>query len=150
MAHYETTIRSPLSPADAFAAVADVARFAEWDPGVLHGVQVSGRGPALGAVYELTIKAVPPQLFRYRTIEFEAPRRYLMVASTLFFTSIDEVRVAPSGDGSATTYHAELKLNGPLRVFDLGLRMVFARIGDRAAAGLARFLRGTIVHGGTP
>ena len=37
-------------------------------------------------------------------------------------------------------YDADLTLKGPLRVFDLGLRAVFGRIGDRAAAGLRAHL----------
>ena len=40
------------------------------------------------------------------------------------------------------TYDADLRLNGLLRIGDLGLRLVFDRIGDRAAAGLRRVLEG--------
>jgi Polyketide cyclase / dehydrase and lipid transport len=150
MAHYQTTIASPLSPEEAFAQMADVARFAEWDPGVLKGKQVIGNGPSAGSAYDLTIDATPQQVFRYRVKEFEPPKRYRMIAKTLVFTSIDEIRVSPNAEGSLVSYAAELKLNGPLGVFDLGLRMVFGRIGDKAAAGLAKFLRGKVVHGEGP
>ena len=53
--------------------------------------------------------------------------------------------VPSGGVGSVVTYDAELRLNGPLAVFDLGLRLVFDRIGDRAAAGLRRALQGEAV-----
>ena len=49
---------------------------------------------------------------------------------------------ATEGTGSVVAYDAELRLNGPLAILDLGLRLVFGRIGDRAAAGLRRSLRG--------
>jgi hypothetical protein len=42
--------------------------------------------------------------------------------------------------GSVVTYDADLRLNDVLRVGDLGLRLVFGQIGDRAAAGLRRVL----------
>jgi hypothetical protein len=93
----------------------------------------------------LTIDGTPKQIFRYETLEFEAPRRYLMVAKTKRFTSIDEIRVIAQSTGSLVTYDAELKINGVLSVFDFALRRIFNRIGDRAARGLASFLKGSIV-----
>ena len=50
------------------------------------------------------------------------------------------ITVEPDGAGSAVTYDADLRLNGVLRLGDLGLRLMFGRIGDRAAAGLRRVL----------
>lgn len=43
-------------------------------------------------------------------------------------------------DNGEVREDADLRLNGVLRVSDLGLRLVFAQIGDRAAAGLRRVL----------
>jgi hypothetical protein len=138
-----------MSPAEAFAAVSDVSRFQEWDPGVLAGKRVAdddaGSGIGVGAAYDLTIDAMPKQVFRYQITEFEAPERFLMVAKTRRFTSIDEIRVIADGTGCKVTYDAELLLNGVLSVFDIALKRVFNRIGDRAAKGLATFLNGEIV-----
>ena len=63
-----------------------------------------------------------------------------MVARSAVFTSIDRITVEPDGTGSVVTYDADLRLNGVLRLGDLGLRLVFGQIGDRAAAGLRRVL----------
>jgi Polyketide cyclase / dehydrase and lipid transport len=145
VAFYKTSIVSPLSTEVAFAKMAEVTHFAQWDPGVLRGKQVTGDRPGVGAEYNLIINATPQQLFRYRIDQFEPNKRYLMTAKTAVFTSIDEISVEPRGEGSLVTYGAELKLNGPLRLFDFGLRMVFGRIGDQAAAGMARFLEGSIL-----
>jgi hypothetical protein len=145
VAKYSTSVKCPLSVEEAFAAVADVARFQEWDPGVLYGKRVKGEAPGVGTAYDLTIDGTPKQIFRYETLEFEAPRRYLMVAKTKRFTSIDEIRVVAQSTGSLVTYDAELKINGVLSVFDFALRRIFNRIGDRAARGLASFLKGSIV-----
>lgn len=44
--------------------------------------------------------------------------------------------------GTLVTYDADLQLNGVLRLADPLLRLAFGRIGDRAAAGLRRVLKG--------
>ena len=74
------------------------------------------------------------------TEEYDAPHNLLVVARSMVFTSIDRITVEPDGTGSLVTYDADLRLNGVLRVGDLGLRLVFGQIGNRAAAGLRRVL----------
>lgn len=143
MARYVTKIRTPVAPADAFAFVADLRRFEDWDPGVVRSVQVEGDGAGLGAAYEVTVAAVPRDLtLRYETRAFDPGVSTLVVAESALFTSEDAVSVEPWGEGSLVTYDADLRLKGPLALFDLGLKLVFGRIGDRAAAGLRRALDG--------
>ncbi len=142
MARYVTSVATPLSAAKAFAYMADVTHFVEWDPGVKRVLRVAGDGTGVGAAYELTVQAGGTTVMRYEVKEYEPPRRILLVAPTSFLTSGDEVRVEPTGSGCIVTYDAKLTLNGPLGLFDLLLRLAFRRIGDRAAAGLKRVLSG--------
>ena len=44
MAHYVTTIPSSKTPEEAFAFMADIRNFAQWDKGVIKVVQVVGDG----------------------------------------------------------------------------------------------------------
>lgn len=74
---------------------------------------------------------------RYVTTDYQPNRTVTVEARSKLLTSIDRIDVEPDGSGSSVTYTAELRLNGPLSVFDLGLRLVFDRVGDRAADGLA-------------
>jgi len=143
MARYVTSVATPMSAADAFAYMADVTHFAEWDPGVRRAVRVAGEGPGIGAAYDLTVKAGATTVMRYEVTAYEAPRRLLLVARTGTLTSIDEVRVEAAGTGAIVTYDAKLTLRGPLRLFDLLLGLAFRRLGDRAAAGLRRALHGS-------
>jgi carbon monoxide dehydrogenase subunit G len=145
MAHYISSVATPLSAAAAFAYMSDVTRFAEWDPGIQRAVRVAGSGPGVGAIYDLTVTAGATTTMRYEVKEYEAPHRMLMTSRTTLLTSVDEIRVAPAGAGSIITYDAVLTLNGPLRLFDPLLRRAFQRIGDRAIAGLRRELAGTAV-----
>ena len=145
MARYVTKVKTPRSPQKAFAYMADLRNFAEWDPGVKAVEQVEGSGGGADAVFDVTVAGVVGDLtLRYRTEEYDAPRNLLVVARSLIFTSIDRITVEPEGTGSVVTYDADLRLNGPLRIGDLGLRLVFDRIGDRAAAGLRRVLGTTV------
>ena len=141
MARYVTTVRSATTPQEAFAYMADLGNFVEWDPGVKAVRQVEGSGGGPDAVFDVTVVAPGPDLtLRYVTEEHDAPHNLLVVARSIVFTSIDRITVEPDGTGSIVTYDADLRLNGVLRVGDLGLRLVFGQIGDRAAAGLRRVL----------
>jgi carbon monoxide dehydrogenase subunit G len=149
MAHYTSSVATPLPAPEAFAYMSDVTRFAEWDPGIERAVRVvgagAGAGAGVGAAYDLTVKGLGTTVMRYVVKEHEAPRRLLMTSKTTFLSSVDEIRVEPSGAGSIITYDAVLTLNGPLALFDPLLRLAFRRIGDRAMAGLRRKLAGTAV-----
>ena len=141
MARYVTTVRSAKSPQEAFAYMADLGNFVEWDPGVKAVRQVEGSGGGPDAVFDVTVASPGLDLtLRYVTEEHDAPRNLLVVARSAVFTSIDRITVEPDGTGSVVTYDADLRLNGVLRLGDLGLRLVFGQIGDRAAAGLRRVL----------
>jgi len=142
MARYVTSVATPMSAAEAFAYMADVTHFVEWDPGVKRARLVAGEGAGVGAAYELTVEAGGTTVMRYEVKEYDPPRRILLVARTSLLTSVDEVRVEASGSGSIVAYDAKLTLNGPLRLFDPLLGVAFRRIGDRAAAGLRRVLLG--------
>ena len=65
MARYITSVATPMSAAEAFAYMADVTHFAEWDPGVKRVVRVAGGGPGVGATYDLTVQAGGTTVMRY-------------------------------------------------------------------------------------
>lgn len=143
MARYSTTVRSPMPVGEAFAYMADLRNFAVWDPGVTKVVQVRGEGGGPQSVFDVDVKSVGgTTTLQYVTTSYDEPRRVQVEARSSLLTSIDRIDVVADGDGSLVTYDAELRLNGPLALFDLGLRMAFRRIGDRAAAGLERALGG--------
>ena len=141
MARYVTTVKTAKTPREVFAYMADLRNFAEWDPGVKAVRQVEGSAGVPEAVFDVTVAGIGRDLtLRYVTEEYDAPRNLLVVARSTVFTSIDRITVEPDGTGSVLTYDADLRLNGVLRVGDLGLRLMFGWIGDRAAAGLRRVL----------
>lgn len=146
MARYRTTVRTDMAPADAFAFMADLRNFETWDPGVQRVTQVDGDSGGPDASFDVVVDAPGSGLtLRYVTTEYDAPHHFVVRAESKLFTSVDRVEVVPDGTGSLVTYDAKLNLNGPLGVFDLLLRPVFARIGGRADAGLQQALDGVKV-----
>jgi len=146
MARYRTTVRTDRTPDDAFAYMADLRNFQEWDPGVQSVTQADGDGAGPDASFDVVVDAPNGGLtLRYETTEYDEPRLVVVRAESKTFTSLDRIEVEPDGDGALVTYDAELTLNGPLGLFDLLLRPVFGRIGGRADAGLQRVLDGVEV-----
>jgi hypothetical protein len=140
MARYVTSITTALTAEEAFAYMADINHFSEWDPGVTAVRRVTGDGFGVGVSYDLDVKTIGTTVMRYVVHEYDAPRRILLVANTTFLTSVDEISVTVTDTGCTVTYDAQLTLNGPLRVLDPILRRAFRIIGDRGANGLRRAL----------
>jgi carbon monoxide dehydrogenase subunit G len=144
MAHYQVSIRSPWSAAEAFDYMVDLEHFAEWDPGVKRAVRAPGSGDGASAAFDVTVSAIGRDLpLRYETVEIDVPRRVKVQAETATLRSVDVITVdeAPGG-GSVVTYDADLSLKGVLRFGDPLLGLAFRRIGDRAAGGLRSVLEG--------
>jgi carbon monoxide dehydrogenase subunit G len=144
MAHYVVHVRTPMPPAEAFAYMADLTNFVEWDPGVEQVEQVEGDGAGPGASFDVAVK-VPGRTMtlRYDTTAFDdASATMTAYAENAWLTSEDTITVEADGDGSIVTYDAELRLKGVLGVSDALLGLAFNRIGDRAAAGLVDALNG--------
>jgi carbon monoxide dehydrogenase subunit G len=151
MARFVVHVRSPKPAVEAFAYMADLSNFAEWDPGVDHAEQVQGDGPGIDAAFDVAVKAIRRSLtLRYQITDYDPPDKVVARAESRLLTSLDTITVRGDGGGSVVTYDAELKLNGLLGVADPLLGLSFKRIGDRAAAGLVRALDGEKVEEPAP
>lgn len=143
MARYIVNVRTPKSPTESFAYMADLSNFAEWDPGVVKVEQTAGKGPGADSVFDVDVKAPFSALtLSYHTIVYEEPITVVARAESKLFTSLDTITVKADGAGSIVTYDAELTLNGPFGLADPVLGLSFKKIGDRAAEGLVRVLEG--------
>ncbi len=140
MARYRMRIRTDWPADEAFAYLADLSNFAEWDPGVASSVQVAGDGPGVGAEYDVEASG---SVLRYIVDEHEPPNRIRAHARNRWLTSVDTISVSSDGPGSVVSYDADLQLHGILRLGDPILALAFRRIGDRAADGLRERLGGS-------
>jgi hypothetical protein len=142
MARYVTTINSSKSPEEAFAYMADLRNFAEWDKGVIKVEQISGSGAGLGTIFDVTVKGVgkSTSTLRYTTTEYDAPRNVLVKGVNTLFTSIDRVTITPTPTGCDVIYDATLTANWVIAPMNLILSKVFNKIGDTATRGLRKVL----------
>jgi hypothetical protein len=142
VAVYTATIDTALDPGDAWARVADVTRFAEWDPGTLRAVQVAGDGPGPDAVYVLTVRSLRGPLdLRYRVTTWSPPRQLGLIADTGVLRSDDLLTIDGVPGGSRLTYRAELTLHGRHRVWSPLLAVAFRVIGRQGAEGLRSWIQ---------
>lgn len=146
MARYVARVKTPRPVDEVFGYMADLRNFAEWDPGVVRSVQVQGEGPGPNAIYDLTVKAFGREMtLRYRVSDFVAPHRLTIEGRPGPFTSIDVITVEAESDRTRVEYDATLEMSFPLSLLDRLIGAAVERISDRAAAGLARSLDGTLV-----
>ncbi len=140
MARYTTTIASPWPAEKAFDYMADLRNFEDWDPGIKKSRLASGVEPDTGTTYDVTFGLMT---LTYVTKEYDAPTRTVAEASSTLLRSYDIIEVTPTETGCEVSYDARVTLNGPLALADKLLGVAFDRIGDKAAAGMAKALDGT-------
>ncbi len=143
MAYYSTTVETPWDADRAFDYMADLRNFERWDPGIQSSDLVEGSDPGVGSAYDLKVSGTN---LRYETLEFDRPRRTVVEANSSLLRSYDVIEVTPSGSGATVSYEATLELKGILQFADPILGLVFNRIGDKAAAGMAKALESAKVR----
>lgn len=146
MARYVGTIATPKTREEVFDYMADFTSVEQWDDTAVSAVRLDDGPIGLGARFRVTVRfAGRENDFDYETIAYERPGRLLLRAESGSVVSEDEVTVAPDGGGSLLTYDAKLQAKGAMKLAEPVLALLFRRLGDNAAAGLARELGGRVV-----
>jgi len=137
VARYVTTIESTLSPAEAFAYMADFSNALEWDPSVVEATRATtdpvGAGSSFDLVVEFGGRKLPMQ---YEMVSYDEPRSFVVESQKPSFTSRDTVTVSPAAAGSTVHYDAVLEFKGAGRLLDPVMQLLFNRTGAKAAAGM--------------
>ena len=137
MARYVTTIESTLSPAEAFAYMADFSNARHWDPSVDEASRSSDGPLGRGSTFELVVRFGGRKLpMRYELVSFDEPRAFVVESRKPSFTSRDTITVSPAGAGSTVHYDALLEFKGAGKLLDPLMQLLFNRTGTKAAAGM--------------
>lgn len=141
MAQYRATVKTSLPPAKAFALMADFANADGWDPATSASRQI-GDGPVdVGARFELEMEILGREnTIVYEIVEYDAPARVVLRGENAGSVSIDEISVAPAGEGSAVTYEATVTMKGAFKAIGPLFGPVFKRMGDRARDAIGPWL----------
>jgi hypothetical protein len=143
MAHYRATVQTALPPAQAFALMADFANAQGWDPATTASRQIGDAPVDVGALFELEMEIFGREnSIVYEIVEFDAPSRVVLRGENAGSVSIDEISVAPSGEGAAVTYEATVTMKGAFKLMAPLFAPVFKRMGDRARDAIGPWLDG--------
>jgi carbon monoxide dehydrogenase subunit G len=138
MARYVTTIESPRPREDVFAHLSDFSTTQEWDPGVAEAERLDEGPIVVGSRVRLVADFMGRKTpLVYEVTAIDPPASITLRGENASVVSLDTMTFAPTASGGTRiVYDADLTLKGPLRVADPLLKLVFNRIGDKAAAGL--------------
>ncbi len=146
MARYTGTILTSKPAEEVYDYMADFRSVEQWDETVTEAKLLGNQKPGKGARFSVTFKfAGRENTFEYETVEAERPYRLLLRAESGTVTSLDEVTVREVLEGTELVYDAKLEPKGVTKVADPLLGLLFKRLGDNAAKGLARELDGQVV-----
>lgn len=154
MAKYTVHVLTPMPPDEAFAYMADLRNFANWDPGVKNVEQIVGDGAGPDAEYDVTVDGFSGDMtLRYVTKTWDPPRSMFVRAESTSMTSEDTITVREADDadlagGSMVTYDAELTLDASMGIADTELQQTFNIVGGKAAAGMVAALDGKRIESG--
>lgn len=141
MPRYVGTISTPKPREEAFDYLADFASVAEWDPSVVEAHALDSGPPQVGSRFRVVVKTAGRKTpFTYEILELERPSRVVLRAETAMVVSLDTITFSETASGTDVTYDADLRLRGPLRVFESPMRAAFNRLARNAKAGLEREL----------
>jgi hypothetical protein len=138
MARYATTIDSPRPQAEVFAYLSDFSTTQEWDPGVVEAERLDAGAIVVGSRVRVVADFMGRQTpLVYEVTAVDPPSAITLRGENATVVSLDTMTFTPTpAGGTRIVYDADLTLKGPLRLADPLLKLVFNRIGDKAAAGL--------------
>jgi hypothetical protein len=150
MAHYSTTITTPLPIHHAFSYVSRFDRTVEWDPGIAAATMLTDEPVRPGSRFALEARFLGRSVpLVYEIVELRPDTLVVLRAENAYVRSVDTISfdtVMSAGGTTATTvtYDARLEPKGAMKLAAPLLAVAFRRVGDRAADGLRRQL--TAVH----
>lgn len=141
MAHARETVDSAKSQQETFDYLADFTTTAHWDPGIVRAEKLTDGPIGVGTQFRVEAKFMGRTTpLVYVMTAYDPPSRFVVSGENATVTSLDEITVEATGDGSRVTYDAELTLKGPAKLMDPLLGLAFGRIADKAIAGLKKAL----------
>lgn len=135
MAHFVTTIKTSMSPEEAFDYMADLRNYPDWDPGVSSAEMVGAGDVEKGSSFDLVASGTQ---LTYVLVEFDRPRRVVAEANSPRLRSYDVIDIDPVEGGSTVTYDATVEFKGVFKLFNPFLALAFDRITAKADEGMQR------------
>lgn len=136
----ERTFTVTPDPQTVVTYLQDFANAEEWDPGTQKCTR-DGTGPIeVGSTWHNTSKVVGVTTELQYTLEQAASDQLVFVGTNGKATSIDDIRVTPSGTGSTIRYRAELELHGWTKLAAPAMKLIFEKIANDTERQMVKVL----------
>ena len=144
MAGYRGTVETTKPIEAVFDYMADFRNAAEWDPATVSISQTAGDGAELGARYRLVTRFAGRSVaLDYETTGFERPERLVLNFHGGNTIGTDTITVDRTAERTRLDYSVDFRLT-KARLLTPLIAPLFRRTADKALAGLAKALGGTI------
>lgn len=141
MIAFEGRIEVEVTPAEAFARLADMTELHRWNPNVVSSTRVHGASFEVGSRYESVIARGPIRMTaRSRLVHVEPGRSVTYEGSIGPFWSVDSLLFEPAPLGVLITFSNESRPPRLLRPFAPLLNAAFQRQARVAVEGARRYL----------
>ncbi|HWY25461.1 MAG TPA: SDR family NAD(P)-dependent oxidoreductase [Nevskia sp.] len=141
MIRLQESIDSPRSARDCFFFAADFRNLPAWDPSTASVRKLSPGALGSGSQYDLVVSFGPQRLpMRYRVLEFDPPRRIVLLGEGEALSALDEIRFQPLAAGTRIIYTSDLTLKTVGRLTEQALKPIVGLNSRRSMAGLRRAL----------
>jgi hypothetical protein len=143
MARHVEVIDVPLAIEQAFDAIADFSKTAEWDPGVTSAIATTSAPLRVGSRFRVEVEILGrTQTYGYAITDYERPSRVVLRGGDGHVVLTDEITFVSRGRrGTRITYEVRSRGLGLMRLFDPLVDLALPFIARRAAAGLRRYAR---------
>lgn len=132
------TVSKPVD--EVIAYLKDFAHAAEWDPGTVSCVQTSPGPVQVGTVWRNTSKIRGKETeLSYRLTQMSA-ERLVFTGENKSAISTDDMSFAPTGQGTAITYHAQIEFKGLAKLATPFLKSEFDKLGDLTEKQMTRVI----------
>ncbi len=147
MARHVEVIDVALPIEEAFATVADFARTADWDPGVVSSKATTKAPLRKGSRFRVEVGLLGrTATYGYAITEFEPPSRVVLHGGDGHMQLFDEITLVSRGRGTRITWEVRCELSGIGRLANPLLDLALPVIVRRGAEGLRRYARTVVMR----
>jgi carbon monoxide dehydrogenase subunit G len=141
MVNVSRSFTVPVPPEAVVDYLADFTNAEEWDPGTVSCTRIDSGPVAPGARWRNVSKILGRETELTYVLLEKRPDGVLLEGTNKTATSVDDIRVEPSPEGSRITYEARVRFKGLAKVSDPLMRLVFERLAGKTADQMTQALQ---------
>ena len=122
----------------------DFGNAEEWDPGTQRCTRIDNGAIDQGASWHNVSKIFGVTAELTYTLDELSDRKLVFVGKNKSSTSVDTITVDAAGAGSVLTYRADLEMNGPAKLLNPVMKVVFEKLANDTEKQMTTTLNGLL------